>query len=275
MVLIKTPLVTASWLNQNLIEPNIVVLDASINKVADKSQKHESKQIPNTLFFNIKHRFSDVSAPFPNTVPSKTHFNKEAQTLGINNDSAVVVYDDKGIYSSARAWYLFKAFGFNNVAVLDGGLPEWKKAGFQVEAKSSSNVMLKGDFEGKYNSNYFKFFDDIQNLSNNSGCQILDARSNERFTGSVPEPRAGLRSGIIPNSINLPFKSLMNGNCMKSREDLTVIFKRLSHSEKKLVFTCGSGITACILALAAEIVGLQDISVYDGSWTEYGTLIKN
>ena len=275
MVLIDTPLVSVKWLNQNLSASNIILFDASIKKVTGDSLKDKSEQISNTRFFDIKKNFSDVSAPFPNTVPTETQFIEEAQSLGVNNDSAVVVYDDKGIYSSARAWYLFKAFGFNNIAVLDGGLPEWKKVGFQVETKSDRNDFLKGNFVGKYNCIYFKFFEDIKDISNDVGCQILDARSNERFTRLVPEPRTGLRRGNIRNSMSLPFASLMNGNCLKPKEELMVIFNQFSNSDKKLVFSCGSGITACILALASEIIGLKDISVYDGSWTEYGTLLQN
>lgn len=204
-------------------------------------------------------------------MPSEKQFTREAQNLGINKNSAVVVYDDKGIYSSARAWYLFKAFGFNNVAVLDGGLPEWEQANYILEDKTDFEFP-HGNFVGTYNPDYFNFFSEIEPISNNPDCLILDARSNKRFEGLVPEPRIGLRSGNIPNSVNLPFASLLNGNCLKSKEELKTIFNTLNVSEKNLVFSCGSGITACILALAAEMAGYNDLSVYDGSWTEYGSL---
>lgn len=271
MVIIDSPLVSVHWLHQYLNTSNIIILDASIAKVTDNNSFEEAKQIPHTRFFDVKNKFSDVSAPFPSAVPSVEQFTKEAQNLGINKNSAIVIYDDKGIYSSARAWYLFKAFGCNNVAVLDGGLPEWKNENFQVEDKKSSKF-IKGDFEGSYNIDYFKFFDDIQSISNNPDCLILDARSVNRFKGIVPEPRQGLRSGTIPNSRNLPFTDLLQGNCLKTKEELKATFNALAASDKKLTFSCGSGITACILALAAEIANYKNLSVYDGSWTEYGSL---
>jgi len=271
MLIIERPLVSIYWLHQHLNASNIIILDASIAKVTDNNSFEETKQIPHTRFFDIKKKFSDVSAPFPSAVPSVEQFTKEAQNLGVNKNSAVVIYDDKGIYSSARAWYLFKAFGCNNVAVLDGGLPEWKNENFQVEDKKSSKF-TQGDFEGSYNSDYFKFFDDMQSVSNNPDYLILDARSVNRFKGIVPEPRQGLRSGTIPNSRNLPFTDLLQGNCLKTKEEIKAAFNALAASDKKLTFSCGSGITACILALAAEIANYKNLSVYDGSWTEYGSL---
>lgn len=271
MILIENPLVSVQWLNQNLNASNIIILDASIKKVTDSNTLDELKQIPNTRFFDIKNKFSDVSAMFPNTVPTVEQFTSEAQNLGINKDSTVVIYDDKGIYSSARAWYLFKSFGFNNVAVLDGGLPEWKRQNFKVTDKTNLKFTA-GNFQGVYNENYFKFFDDIKLICSDSNCLILDVRSSDRFNGITPEPRVGLRSGTIPNSINLPFTNLISGNCFKSKEELRNVFDSLNISNKKLTFSCGSGITACILALAAEISDCKNISVYDGSWTEWGSL---
>ena len=271
MVIIESPLVSVHWLHQNLNTSNIVILDASIPKVTESNSFEGAKQIPRTRFFDIKNKFSDVSARFPNTVPSVEQFNSEAQNLGINKDSAIVIYDNKGIYSSARAWYLFKAFGCNNVAVLDGGLLEWKKENYQIENKTISKFG-QGDFVGRYNSDYFNFFDDIQSISNNPDCLILDARSANRFKGVVSEPRKGLRSGSIPNSKNLPFTDLLQGNCLKPKEELKAIFNNLAKPDKKLTFSCGSGVTACVLALAAEIADYKKGKVYDGSWTEYGSL---
>lgn len=264
-------IVSVEWLHQNLEASNLIIFDASIKKVALDNSQQTKKQIPSTRFFDIKNGFSDTAAPFPNTVPSEKQFVNEARRLGVNNDSAIVVYDDKGIYSSARARYLFKAFGFNNIAVLDGGLPEWEKLGFETEDKIEREFPL-GNFDGIYNPDYFKFFDDIGPISNNPDCIILDARSNDRFNGLIDEPRKGLTSGNIPNSLSLPFGNLLNGNCLKSKDELKSIFQELNESNKKMIFSCGSGITACILSLAANVLENDNISVYDGSWTEYGTL---
>lgn len=268
---ITKPLVSVEWLHNHLNDKNLFVFDASMNKVTSDANEVETLQIPKAQYFDIKFVFSDTSAPFPSTVPSEEQFTKEAQKLGVNKNSTIVVYDDKGIYSCARAWYLFKAFGFNNVAVLDGGLPEWKAQGFKVETKRS-NPRPQGDFIAKYNPEAFKFFNDIQESVKNNNHLIIDARSENRFKGVVAEPREGLRSGSIPNSVNIPFSKLLDGNCFKSKEEIKSEFEAINTKNEHLVFSCGSGITACILALGAELIDKKNVSVYDGSWTEYGTL---
>jgi len=270
---IHASLVSVKWLHKNLGASNLVVLDATIKKITDNEDVSDSEtQIPSARFFDIKYKFSNTSAEFPNTFPSKEQFTIEAQKLGINNDSAIVVYDDKGIYSSARVWMLFKAFGHKNIAVLDGGFIEWKKGNYQVEDKCNYKDKT-GNFVATLQPKYFKFFDDITKATNDKNYTILDARSEQRFKGLVAEPRVGLRSGIIPNSINLPYTKLLNENCLKSKAELFIIFNTLVKPDQHLVFSCGSGITACILALGAEISDYKNSSVYDGSWTEYGSLI--
>ena len=265
------PLVSVNWLIDHLNDNNLLIFDASMNKVTANERTSEALQIPNAQFFDIKNVFSDTSAEFPNTVPSETKFTTEAQKLGLNSDSTIIVYDDKGIYSSARVWYLLRAFGFHNVAVLDGGLPEWKIAGYKLETKKLI-TRAKGNFVAVYNDLAFKLFEDIQELSINKNHLIIDARSENRFKCIIPEPRKGLRSGTIPNSVNIPFSNLLDGYCFKSKEDLVDEFDKIRAKDKYLVFSCGSGITACILALGAELIGMSNNSVYDGSWTEYGTL---
>lgn len=264
---IESPLISVNWLNNNADVSNLIVLDATINKVIHDS----SIRIPNARFFDIKQKFSDVSAPFPSTFPSKEQFQKEARALGINRDSIIVVYDDKGIYSSARAWWLFKTFGFNNVAVLEGGLPEWKVQNFKVE-NYQHETYTQGDFEAEYQPRLMTDFKGIKAFSNDSEALIIDARSEHRFKCLVDEPRAGLRRGTIPNSINLPYTLLLEGHKLKSKVELSKIFNNLVEDKPKVVFSCGSGITACILALAATLCNYNNLIVYDGSWTEYGSL---
>ncbi|MFT5215737.1 MAG: thiosulfate/3-mercaptopyruvate sulfurtransferase [Glaciecola sp.] len=279
MIIMKTssnskiyPLVSVDWLNNHLNDSEILVFDASMDKVTSDTNASEELQIPNAQFFDIKNVFSDISAPFPSTVPSEELFIKEAQKLGVNSDSRIVVYDDKGIYSSARVWYLFRAFGFNNIAVLDGGLPKWKAANYPLKTKSSQ-TKPNGNFIAHYDSEKFKFFNDIQKSSINKHHLIIDARSENRFKGIEPEPRKGLRSGLIPNSVNIPFSNLLvDGQCFKSKEEIQKEFDAVNTNNEHLVFSCGTGITACVLALGAELIGKSDVSVYDGSWTEYGSL---
>ena len=272
-IIFDEPIVSVSWLHENLNANNLLVLDASINKVTSASHNsHSEWQIPTSLFFDIKGLFSDIEGEFPNTFPSAEQFTQEAQKLGVNSNSAIVVYDDKGMYSSARAWWLFKAFGFNNVAVLDGGLPEWQTHNFVIE-KKQNNLHSVGNFEAEYQPEFMRFFKDIQQAIP-LNTKILDARSQDRFKGLVKEPRDGLRSGTIPNSRNFPFTDLLNENCFKSRDELSALFHNfVEDKEEPIIFSCGSGITACILALGAILVGYNDISVYDGSWTEYGSLV--
>lgn len=265
---LNSSLVSVEWLNEHLEASNLIVLDATINKVIEPA----AFRIPNARFFDIKQKFSDVTAEFPSTLPSKEQFQKEARALGIHKDSAVVVYDDKGLYSSARAWYLFRVFGFENIAVLDGGLPEWQCHNLKVE-NYNHQTYHEGNFVAHFHPELMTDFKGINTYSQNSEYQILDARSEERFKCLVDEPRAGLRRGTIPNSKNLPYTDLLNGTRLKSKSELLEIFNTAVKDEKaKLVFSCGSGITACILALAATQCNFQNLIVYDGSWTEYGTL---
>lgn len=262
------PVVSVSWLQNNLKAENLIILDGTINKVFDANQF----QIPNTRLFDIKNKFSDVNAPFPSTFPTQDQFQKEARTLGINKDSAIVVYDDKGIYSSARVWWLFNAFGFENVAVLDGGFPEWLKAGLTTEPMNIYSGK-SGNFEAMNRPEHMKFFNDIKLASKTKSHRIIDARSEGRFKSIEPEPRAGLRMGTIPYSVNLPFEDLLENNQFHSKDIITSKFQKLATIEEPIIFTCGSGITACVLALGATISGYKNISVYDGSWTEWGSLV--
>ena len=271
---LDSSLVSVTWLKEHLEDENLIVLNATIPKVTSVDNQLEAQQIPKARFFDIKTKFSDTSNRFPNALPSTEQFNKEAQNLGINNDSIIVVYDEYGFYSCARAWWLFKAFGHKQAAILDGGLPEWKKAGFPTEEKKE-RALPKGNFAGTLNPHYFKFFEDIQQLKGDTSTVILDARAKDRFEGLHPEPREGLRSGHITNSVSLPYQELLSGNVLKSSMELKRIFQSLNPDNKNMVFSCGSGVTACILALGAEIAGYDNLSVYDGSWTEYGTLTTN
>ncbi|EPR70404.1 Thiosulfate sulfurtransferase, rhodanese [Winogradskyella psychrotolerans RS-3] len=264
---LNSDLVSVEWLHKNSAATNLIVLDATINKVISAV----STRIPNARFFDIKQKFSDVSAPFPSTLPSKEQFQTEAQLLGINSDSVIVVYDDKGIYSSARVWWLFKVFGFKNVAVLDGGLPQWQQENFQVE-NYTDEVYPLGDFVAEFHAHLMTDFNGVNEFRNEEDTLVVDARSEDRFLCKVDEPKEGLRRGTIPNSKNLPYTVLFNGYKMKSIDELQTIFDPLVEHETQIVFSCGSGITACILALGATLCNYNNLIVYDGSWTEYGSL---
>lgn len=267
-------LVSVEWLQKHLNDKNIIILDATIPKVTLNSSEIEKLEIiPNTQFFDIKKKFSDVSAEFPNTFPSEVQFQKEANALGVNKDSLIVIYDQLGIYSAPRAWWLFKTFGFQNIFVLNGGLPEWQKKGYKTVSRYSETRSI-GDFKTNYQPQNVVFFNTIEAISNNKTTTILDARSSARFNCKVPEPRKGLRSGAILNSLNLPFQNVLINGLFQSKKQLHTLFQTVTKNEK-IVFSCGSGITASILFLAAKEAGIDRVSVYDGSWTEYGTLVEN
>lgn len=265
------PIVSAEWLHKHINDENIVVLNATLPKVTQSNQEANNFQIEGARFFDIKTAFSDTSGKFPNTLPSEAQFNLAARQLGINKSSKIVVYDDYGYYSCARAWWLFKAFGHEQVSILDGGFEYWNSLGFSIEEKQAYSG-VKGDFEGVYTPSFFKFFEDIEVLKEDESVLIVDARAADRFEGLLPEPREGLKSGHIPNSVNLPFHQLLTGEHLKDSEAIKAIFNALNPTNKTMVFSCGSGVTACILALGAELSGYKNLSVYDGSWTEYGTL---
>ena len=269
-----TPLVSVQWLKAHLDDPDLIVLDGSIPTVTDAGSTLSNLRIPKARFFDIKSEFSEPNAPFPNTLPTVQHFEASAQKLGINNTSRIVVYDQKGIYSSARVWYMFKHFGHDQIAVLDGGLPEWQEQNGLVEPKDEVMDYAPGNFTSGKARDAFLFFKDILNIQERADYVILDARNADRFHGRVPEPRKGLRSGHIPKAVSLPYTQLLDGNCMKSQDELRHIFNTLAVSDKSMVYSCGSGITACVLALATVQSGQEMGKVYDGSWTEYGSLTE-
>lgn len=272
-------LISCIDLHSILDRSDLVLLDASIPPVGNMKAAEFSwptHAIPNARRFDLNKDFSDLDSQLPHTMPSADHFERAAQALGINQQSQIVIYDDLGLFSAARAWYMFKAMGHKNVAVLDGGLPYWVKMNKPlVSAENNLKVaskLLTGDFIAKANENYFCDWQEIEKQTQQQTELILDARANARFKGEAAEPRAGVRSGHIPNSKNLPFSDLLIEGVFKSTDDVVEIFKRLNANNKPMIMSCGSGVTACVLALAANISGLHDVRVYDGSWSEWGSL---
>ncbi len=273
IVKIKSPLVSVNWLRQNIDATNLIVLNGTLPKVTAKKtiQKLENQCIPKARFFDIKKEFSLQGAQFPNTVLEPKSFEASARALGINNDACIVVYDEHGIYSAPRVWWLFKTMGFNNIAVLDGGFPAWKEKGYDIEEKQG-HLFKKGNFTVNYIAGLLLNSNSVLNALNDSINQIVDARSSGRFYATSPEPRAEIRSGRIPTSKSLPYSSLLNHTELKSIVQLQALFKEMSLENKNLIFSCGSGITACVLALGATVAGFDTVAVYDGSWTEWGSL---
>lgn len=264
-------LVSVQWLSENMDDPNLVLLDASLLKTADgKDSDLKNLTISGARIFDLKADFSDQTSPYTNTFPSEEQFEKACQKLGINKTSKIVVFDNKGIYSSPRVWWMFKVVGHENVAVLDGGLPEWVSNGFTT-IKKEKLTYDSGDFKTSLNKELVLRFSDIQKNIEGQKFTLVDARSEGRFNGTADDPRKELQSGKIPGSVNIPFTSLLDNGKFKSVEDLQSIFNDKLSSDDQLAFTCGSGLTACIVALASEISFKQSRFIYDGSWTEWAT----
>lgn len=262
-------LVSVSWLKENINNPNMVVLDASIPVVTENSKTAKETNITGARFMDLKNIFSDVEANLPNTMPSPKQFEVACRNLGINENSIIITYDTKGIYSSPRAWFLFKTMGHAAIAVLDGGLPEWMKDGGSCSLAYAQNYPL-GNFKSNFDPKRLKNASSILDNIRSGKYLVIDARSEDRFLGKVPEPRTHLKRGHIPKSINLPFSKLIKDGKFLTQQELKTTFKDAFVGDYPLLFSCGSGITACILLFAANLVLENELFLYDGSWSEWG-----
>ncbi|KKO46783.1 3-mercaptopyruvate sulfurtransferase [Arsukibacterium ikkense] len=270
----QLPLVTTRWLDANLNAAELVLIDVSMRKIVGK----EAIVYPTPLFIpgskrlDLETTLCDVNSSQANAFPTEAQFTGAAQRLGINSDSIVVLYDNQGTYAAPRAWWIFQAMGVKNAFVLDGGLAQWLSEKRAVVATLAGPAAAAGDIQGALQAGLVCNSDYIFAHLASGQLAILDARSHERFLGLKPEPRAGVRSGHIPYSLNLPFAEVLDGHCFKNPEQLAQIFSKLIGSKTQpLVFSCGSGITACIILLAAVMAGYQNVTLYDGSWADWGS----
>ncbi len=266
-------LVTTTWLEKNL--ENVRILDASWhmpNMKRDGFKEFSKKHIPNTCFFDID-KTSNQSSALPHMLPKKVQWENSVSNLGIKNSDHVVVYDNSDVISSCRIWFSFLYFGHNPnlISVLDGGLKKW----ILENKKTTSDTKLfpKSNYIAKENKSLVVDKNQIDLNIQKKLFDVIDARSKGRFEGLEEEPRKELRSGRIKNSKNIPFNECINksDNTFKKKEELIEIFgKQNVDAEKDIAFTCGSGITACVLGLANSIISGKTPIVYDGSWAEYG-----
>jgi thiosulfate/3-mercaptopyruvate sulfurtransferase len=277
----SSSLVDVHWLNDNLDEQHFIILDASVPPVVpgyvsiNALEENTGKflAIPNARRFDYDKKVCKPNSILPHMMPTAELFQAEARKLGINQNSAVIVYDDVGVYSSPRAWWMFRAMGHANVKVLDGGLPAWVEAGFATQGNLEKEL-VPGNFSANLAKGKFCDFNAVLAALKDEQCCILDARSEGRFKGTASEPRPGVRGGHMPNAKNLPFPEVLDNGHMKSSAELQKIFAPLFSSNQKMISSCGSGITACILTLAAELAGHKKLSSYDGSWAEWGAPSK-
>jgi thiosulfate/3-mercaptopyruvate sulfurtransferase len=265
------PLVSPTWLSTRLQDPNTILLDATLPPVGvtppiDTRARYLDKHIPGALFFDIE-ELSDHSTPLPHMLPTPKAFSRSMSALGLSENSTVIVYEQEGVFSAPRAWWMLRTFGAQHVYLLDGGLRAWTEAGLPTESgpvhRPPASFHATLDQEAVKNLSQLK--DKITNHQ-----QILDARSAARFIGTAPEPRPGLSSGHMPGATNVPFTELVEDGRLKPAEKIRALFLAKDIDlQQPITTTCGSGVTAAVIALGLEIVGAQNVSLYDGSWTEY------
>ncbi|WP_102960477.1 3-mercaptopyruvate sulfurtransferase [Mangrovicella endophytica] len=269
----QTALVDADWLKANLDDPDLLVLDASWYLPAqgrDAEAEFFEAHIPGAQRFDFDKRFADTSTPLPHMMPSAEQFQREARALGIKTGSRIVVYDGAGIFAAPRAWWMFRAMGHQAVSVLDGGLPAWRSAGGPVES-GTGTARPAGDFVASPQAELLRSATQVQAVLGDGSAVVVDARPAARFTGAEAEARPGLRAGHMPGSRNLPFSLMLADGRYRDADGLNAALDAAGiDADKPLIASCGSGVTAAIVALGAEIAGRPPVAVYDGAWAEWG-----
>jgi len=267
------PLVTTEWLAGELGKPDLVVFDATKylpNEPKDGRAEFLAAHIPGASFFDID-EVADTDTGLPHMVPTPGRFAKLMGAMGVGNTTRVVFYDQKGLASAARGWWLMGLFGHDNAAVLDGGLPKWVGQGRPTQSGAAADP-APAVFDPIYRATRLRGVGDILNNVTARAELVLDARAAGRFTGATPEPRAGMRSGHIPGSANVPYTDLLNAD--GTFKPVAAVKARFAAAgvdgSRPVVTSCGSGVTACILTLGLRLAGLPEGAVYDGSWTEWG-----
>ncbi len=267
----ESPFVSTDWLGGRLGDPDLVVVDASWhlpNAARNAQAEYLAGHIPGAVFFDID-GIADTTTDLPHMLPSPADFARAVGALGISEDKTIVVYDEVGLLSAPRVWWTFRSFGARNVLILEGGGPKWRSEKRPVEAGLVSRP--KVHFEISANPAAAVDFATVLANLRSHAAQVVDARPAPRFHGEVPEPRAGLRSGHIPGSINVPVSLLSENGRLRTPDELRTIFAdRGIDLDRPIITSCGSGITAVTLALALEQAGANAVAVYDGSWAEWG-----
>jgi len=272
-ITLPTPLVSTAWLAEHLGDPELRIVDASTYlPTAGRNGRAEylAAHIPGAVFADLDW-LSDETSPLPHTFPTAAQFGARIGSLGIGNADAVVVYDGSGQnFSAPRLWFMFRAFGHSRVAVLDGGLPRWTSDG-QAVVTGEARVQ-PAQFEGRLDPERLRDVSAMVATLGEGSVQVVDARSPGRFEGVEPEPRAGVRGGHIPGSRNVHYARLVaaDGTLRPAAELRTLLQDAGLDLSRPIVASCGSGVTACAVVLALEVIGAPSPAVYDGSWTEWG-----
>jgi thiosulfate/3-mercaptopyruvate sulfurtransferase len=265
-------LVSTDWLAEHLHDPDVVVVDASWYMPATGRKGHEEYiegHIPGAVFFGIDD-IADRRTSLPHMLPRPEEFAAAVGALGIGNDDTIVVYDEAGIFSAPRVWWTLNAMGARDVRVLDGGGPKWRAEGRPLE--SGQTMRTPKLFQPRFRPELVEDFSSVLGFTQSGRKTIVDARPADRFRGEAPEPRPGLASGHIPASLNVPVSALSVDGHLRPANELNAIFAEAGIDlAKPIVTSCGSGVTASTLALALQVAGAENVAVYDGSWTDWGS----
>ena len=264
-----SPLVSTAWLADNL--ETVKVIDASLRMpgAGDAKADYERRHIPGAVFFNID-EIADQSSDLPHMLPPPDVFEDAVGAMGVSNQDTLIVYDDQGLFSAPRVWWTFRAMGHGPVAVLDGGLKKWLAEDRAVTDAPTNPAPTT--YKASPRADLVVDASAVRSALKNDKTQVIDARARARFRGEAPEPRAGLLSGAMPGAKNAPFETLLNDNgALKPPDALRKILLDAGvNLEEPAVATCGSGVTAAVVALALETLGHHQWSIYDGSWAEWG-----
>lgn len=269
------PIVSPAWLAERLDAPDIRVIDATWFLPSDERDAkalYAERRIPGAIFFDIDD-IADTSSDLPHMLPAPEKFAARMKKAGVGDGARVVVYDSQGLFSAARVWWTFRVMGHDDVAVLDGGFPAWERGSYPIETGPPRQRMER-HFTPRVHADLVRDLPAMQRAVAEGRTPILDARPAPRFRGEAPEPRAGLRSGHMPGAKSAPASDLIDEHgSLRSREELQKIFAATgADTSQTPICTCGSGVTAAIIALALARLGRWDAAIYDGSWAEWGAL---
>lgn len=267
-------IVSTEWLASQLGAPDLVVFDITKylpNEPFDGRTRFSEAHIPGAHFFDMD-EVADTESSLPHMIPTAARFERLMGSMGVSNSSRVVFYDQKGMQSAPRGWWLMRLFGHKTVAALDGGLPKWLREG-RATASGAPGAPRPSIYMADFEARRVAGIGDVKRLLADGSALMVDARAAGRFQGKAPEPRAGLPSGHMPGAVNLPFNELLAADgTMLPPDALRARFAAAGADDgRPLVTSCGTGVTACVLALGAVRAGLPEPAVYDGSWTEWAS----